>query len=105
MFIPGTILHRSSGAARAEEYSPGTTVLSKNPTQRVQRHLERSRPGRPLHTHRQRLPVRPGEITPVEIEILPSSTFFEAASSLRLDVLGRDAAGYPSVQARAEHQP
>ena len=67
--------------------------------------FERSRPGRPWHTHRQRLPVRPGEITPVEIEILPSSTFFEAASSLRLDVLGRDAAGYPSVQARAEHQP
>jgi predicted acyl esterase len=56
----------------------------------------RSRPGRPWHTHRTRQPVRAGEVTPVDIEILPSSTFFEAGSSLRLEILGRDAARYPA---------
>jgi uncharacterized protein len=57
---------------------------------------ERSRPGRPWHTHRQRQPVQPDEIVPVEIEILASSTYFEAGALLRLDVLGYDAAKYPA---------
>jgi uncharacterized protein len=59
---------------------------------------ERSRPGRPWHTHLQRQPVLPGEVVPVEIEILASSTYFEAGSSLRLDVLGHDAAKYPAFK-------
>jgi len=59
---------------------------------------ERSRPGRPWHTHQQRQPLRPGEIVPVEIEILASSTYFEAGSLLRLDVLGHDAAKYPAFK-------
>ena len=42
--------------------------------------------------------MRPGEITPVEVEILPSSTLFESASSLQLDILGRDAARYPAFK-------
>ena len=59
---------------------------------------ERSRPGRPWHTHRQRQPVQPAEIVPVEIEILSSSTYFEAGASMRLDVLGHDAATYPAFK-------
>jgi len=59
---------------------------------------ERSRLGRPWHTHRQRQPVRPGEVVPVEIEILASCTYFEAGTSLRLDVLGHDAARYPAFK-------
>ncbi len=59
---------------------------------------ERSRPGRPWHTHRQRQPVRPDEIVPVEIEILASSTYFEAGAVLQLDVLGHDAAKYPAFK-------
>jgi hypothetical protein len=39
---------------------------------------ERSRAGRPWHTHRQRRPVQPDEVVPVEIEVLASSTHFEA---------------------------
>lgn len=62
--------------------------------------VERSRPGRPWHTHRQRQPVTPGDIVPVEIEILPSSTFFESGSSLAVDVLGRDAARYTAFRHR-----
>jgi hypothetical protein len=59
---------------------------------------ELSRPGRPWHTHRQRQPVHPGEILQVDVEILASSTHFEAGSSLRLDILGRDAAQYPGFR-------
>jgi predicted acyl esterase len=55
----------------------------------------RSRPGRPWHSHLQRQPVAPAEIVPVEIEIVASSTLFEAGSSLSVDVLGHDADRYP----------
>jgi predicted acyl esterase len=55
-------------------------------------------PGRPWHAHRRRLPVKPGEIVTVEIEILPSATLFEAGSCLSVDVLGRDADRYPAFR-------
>ena len=57
-----------------------------------QRHLdpERSRPWRPYLSHDRIEKVQPGEAVPVEIEILPSSTFFEADETLRLVVSGRD---------------
>jgi predicted acyl esterase len=57
-----------------------------------------SRPGRPWHTHRQRQTVQPGEVVPVEIEVLASSTHFEAGSRLRVEVLGHDAARYPAFK-------
>jgi uncharacterized protein len=59
---------------------------------------ERSRPGRPYHTHREYQRARSGEIVPVEIEVLVSRTLFEAGSSLRLDLLGRDAHRYPAFR-------
>ena len=59
---------------------------------------ERSRPGRPWHTHAHAEPARPGDIVPVEIEILPSSTLFESGTTLQVDVLGHDAARYPAFR-------
>jgi predicted acyl esterase len=59
-----------------------------------------SRPGRPWHTHRVSQPLAPGEIAPVEIEVLASSTHFEVGSSLQVDVLGHDAAKYPAFRHR-----
>jgi predicted acyl esterase len=59
---------------------------------------QRSRPGRPWHTHRQRQPVAPDEIVAVEIEILASSTLFEAGSRLAVEVLGHDGARYPAFR-------
>jgi uncharacterized protein len=59
---------------------------------------ERSRPGRPWHTHRQRQPVQPDEVVPVEIEVLASSTHFEAGTRLCVEVLGHDAARYPAFK-------
>lgn len=49
-----------------------------------------SKPWRPFLTHDESLPVVPGERYPVDIEILPSSTWFEAGSTLELVIQGRD---------------
>lgn len=57
---------------------------------------ERSRPGRPWHTYQQRQPTQPNEVVPVEIEVLASSTTFEAGTQLCIEVLGQDAARYPA---------
>jgi uncharacterized protein len=35
-------------------------------------------------------------VAPVEIEIWPSATFFEAGSSMQLTIQGHDAAKYPA---------
>jgi putative CocE/NonD family hydrolase len=50
----------------------------------------------PLHPHRRVQKVAPGQVTPADVEILPSSTMFEAGSSLRLVVQGHELRGYPS---------
>ena len=54
-----------------------------------------STPLRPWHTHRREQPIVRGQTVAVEIEILPSSTLFEAGTTLRLDIQGHDAARYP----------
>ena len=57
-----------------------------------QRHLDpgRSRPWRPFLSHDRSEKVRPGEVVAVEVEILPSSTLFEAGETLSLAISGRD---------------
>ena len=50
----------------------------------------RSTPDQPWHLHRRELLLAPGEIVPVDIEILPSSTLFEAGEKLQVVVQGRD---------------
>ena len=50
----------------------------------------RSRPFQPVLAHEQVQFVEPGEVVVVEIEILPSSTSFDAGESLRLVVGGAD---------------
>jgi uncharacterized protein len=56
----------------------------------------RSRPSRPYHSHDRLEKVAANEVVPIEIEILSSSTWFEAASRLEVGILGRDAAKYPA---------
>jgi len=48
----------------------------------------RSEPWRPVHPHTTRAPLHPGEVVPVEIELLPSATFFRRGDTLRLDIQG-----------------
>ncbi|RHZ43424.1 uncharacterized protein CDV56_101946 [Aspergillus thermomutatus] len=45
---------------------------------------------RPFHTHERRLLLRPGEIVPVDIEILPTSTLFHEGEVLQLRIQGND---------------
>ena len=56
---------------------------------------ERSKPWQPVLKHERVQLVAPGEVVGVEIEILPSSTFFAAGESLRLVVSGRDVFSNP----------
>lgn len=51
---------------------------------------ERSTPWQPFHRHDAERPLRPGERVPLDIEIWPSATRFEAGEALRLVVQGRD---------------
>jgi uncharacterized protein len=56
----------------------------------------RSTPLRPWHSHSRIQKLRSGDIVPVEIEIWPSATLFEAGSTLQLTIQGQDAARYPA---------
>ena len=56
---------------------------------------QRSTPFQPRLTHERELRLTPGEIVPVEIEILPSSTLFRRGESLELTVQGGDIAVTP----------
>ena len=56
---------------------------------------ERSTPQQPWHTHTGEVLLKPGETVPVEIEIWPSSTRFEAGECLRVLVQGHDVYAFP----------
>lgn len=64
----------------------------------------RSSDHRPFHTHRSEQRLSPGEIVPLDIEIWPSCTHFEAGETLRLVVLGRDFQLYPDEMPVARHE-
>jgi predicted acyl esterase len=51
---------------------------------------ERSTPAQPWLSHEDPQPIEAGEIVPVDVEILPSSTLFRAGETLRVVVQGRD---------------
>jgi hypothetical protein len=50
----------------------------------------RSRPGKPYHPHDERLPVEPGEIYEVDVEIWPTSVVVPAGYRLALTIGGCD---------------
>jgi hypothetical protein len=49
----------------------------------------RSEPHRPFHRHDRAEPMAPGEIAPIDIEVLPSATCFARGEGLRLELRGR----------------
>jgi hypothetical protein len=51
---------------------------------------ERSTPYRPYHTHDELHKVKPGEVVPVDIEILPASMVFRKGYRLVLEVASKD---------------
>ncbi len=48
----------------------------------------RSTPWRPVHTYDEFQQLKPGEVVPVDIALLPSATFFRKGEQVRLDVQG-----------------
>ena len=60
----------------------------------------RSTPLRPWHNHTRIQKLQSGAIVPVEIEIWPSATLFEAGSTLQLTIQGQDADIYPGFAHR-----
>ena len=65
---------------------------------------QRSTPWQPRLRHERQVPLVPGRPEPVEIEIWPSSTLFEAGESLRLVIQGRDLHRYEIGPAQAHEQ-
>jgi predicted acyl esterase len=55
---------------------------------------------RPWYSHARIEKLRSGDIVPLEIEIWPSATLFEAGSTLQLTIQGHDAARYPGFAHR-----
>jgi predicted acyl esterase len=68
---------------------------------------ERTTEYQPWHLHQREMRVVPGEVIPVEIEILPSSTAFAAGEQLQLVISGADIHHHMSEHAdtrnRGEH--
>jgi uncharacterized protein len=49
----------------------------------------RSNPWQPVHTYDEFQLLKPGEVVPVNIALLPSATFFREGEQVRLEVQGR----------------
>ncbi|MFR9803736.1 CocE/NonD family hydrolase C-terminal non-catalytic domain-containing protein [Pseudonocardia sp. RS010] len=65
---------------------------------------QHSTPWQPRLRHERRIPLRPGERVPLEIELWPSSTLFEAGESVRLVVQGQDLHQYDVAATQAHKQ-
>ena len=63
-----------------------------------------SRPHMPVLAHRREQKLSAGEIVPVDIEIWPSGTHFDAGESLRLVIQGSDIYDYPKPSVYARHE-
>lgn len=66
--------------------------------------LEASKPYMPVLAHQRELPLEPGEIVPVDVEIWPSGTCFAAGEGLRLIIQGSDIYDYPRPSVHARHE-
>ena len=64
----------------------------------------RSTPYQPFHPHTREVKLRESEIVPVEIEIWPSSTRFDAGEALRVVVQGSDIYNYPNQWPTNAHE-
>jgi uncharacterized protein len=65
---------------------------------------EASTPFLPVLKHQREMLLEPGEIVPVDIEIWPSGTRFEAGEGIRLVLQGSDIYDYPRPSVYARHE-
>jgi putative CocE/NonD family hydrolase len=87
---------RDGGSKRHEVHFEGSTgfgydVVAKGWQRLAHRRVDESRgePHRPYHLHDHAEPMHEGEVAPVDIEILPSATYFARGDVLRLQIQGR----------------
>ena len=66
--------------------------------------LSLTHPNRPWMTHKRKLPLRPGEIVPIDIEIIATSTRFFKGESLKLTIQGTDIFRDDKVAQTAMHE-
>jgi predicted acyl esterase len=64
----------------------------------------RSTEYQPVLAHRREQKLKDGEIVPLDIEIWPSGTRFEAGERLRLIIQGRDVKDYAKPRVHARHE-
>ena len=57
----------------------------------------KSTPQQPIQAHRRQLMLKPGEVVPMEIEIWPSGTHFDAGEGIRVTVQGSDIYDYEAM--------
>jgi predicted acyl esterase len=57
----------------------------------------------PYHSHQRDIPVEPGQVVPVDIEILPTSCRFRVGDTLRVSISGHDYGQYPTTIPVARH--
>lgn len=66
--------------------------------------LQKSKPYQPVLLHKREIKLSPGEIVPLEIEILPSGTIFRAGETIRLVVQGSDICRWPKPNVMSLHE-
>jgi hypothetical protein len=85
------------------EYDDGPVALGWLRVSHREMDPVRSTPDQPWHLHERELPVGEGDIVPVEIEIWPSSTLFEAGQRLQLIIQGSDIYKFDGVRHSQRH--
>src|SRR5581483_4180766 len=85
-------------------FEDGPVALGWQRASHREKDTARSTPYLPVLAHRRALPVTPGEVVRLEIEILPSGTRFEAGERLLLVVQGSDINRYPKPLVYARHE-
>jgi len=99
LFVAVSKVEHAAGDGRLERravafegpFGFGRDVVARGWLRVAHRRIDQARSDdhRPFHPGDRAEPLGPGEIAPVDIEILPSATFFERGDLLRLDIQGR----------------
>ena len=92
------------GFAHYAVFEDGPVALGWLRTSHRELDAARSTEWLPVLQHARELRLEPGSVTPLDIEILPTGTLFEAGSTLRLIIMGRDYCRYPKPMLYARHE-
>ncbi|KAJ5761284.1 Peptidase S15/CocE/NonD C-terminal [Penicillium odoratum] len=104
------IVLKKKDASGNEVHFPWLTIIDNGPIAfghlRVsRRELDESKSTefQPYHSHQKDLLLEPGQVVPVDIEILPSSCRFRPGDTLQVSISGHDYGKYPPMIPVARH--